>query len=62
MQLIDERECAKVLDVSVPSLRRWRLLGTGPVFRKLNGCVRYDVTDMQKFVEDRAVVRTGAVA
>jgi len=56
--LLNEKEAAKILDVSVPTLRRWRLLrNNGPTFRKLNanGSVRYALEDLQRFVEQSAV-------
>ena len=51
-----------LLKVSVSSLDRWRLLGTGPVYRKLNGGVFYELADLQRFVSDRARISTGRAA
>jgi hypothetical protein len=56
--IMKERDASKALGVSVSTLRRWRLLGNGPVFRKLNGAVRYAAPDLQKFIDDRARVST----
>lgn len=56
--LLNEKEAAKILGVSVPTLRRWRLMNnTGPTYRKLNanGSVRYAVEDLQRFVDESAV-------
>ena len=57
-QIMKEHDASKVLGVSVSTLRRWRILGSGPVFRKLNGAVRYATPDLQKFIDDRARVST----
>ena len=62
MHLINEKEVSKVLNISVPTLRRWRLLGQGPTYRKLNGAVRYDLVDLQKFIDDRVRVSTERAA
>ena len=59
-KLLNEKDAAKLLGVSVSTLRRWRRLGSGPVYRKLNGAVRYSAVDLQKFIDDRARVSTQA--
>ncbi len=48
--LIDEREAARLLNVSVPTLRRWRLLRQGPPFRKLGALVRYDQRSVESWL------------
>jgi hypothetical protein len=42
LQLIDERQAAQRLKVSVAALRRWRREKRGPPFTKIERCVRYD--------------------
>lgn len=39
--LLNEREVASYLKISVASVRRWRLLRTGPKFVKIGAAVRY---------------------
>ena len=41
-----EDEVAKRLHVSVATLRRWRLLKKGPVFKKKGALVRYRPEDL----------------
>jgi len=41
---------ADLLGVSVATLRRWRLAGDGPAFRKFGGAVRYGDRDIDAFV------------
>jgi predicted site-specific integrase-resolvase len=60
--LLNEKEAAQALAVSVPTLRRWRLLGRGPIFRKLNGAVRYATTDLNQFVDERSRTSTRRAA
>lgn len=43
-------ESAHLLGVSVPTMRRWRLLGQGPRFRKFGGAVRYFREDIEAFI------------
>jgi predicted DNA-binding transcriptional regulator AlpA len=43
-------EAARRLGVSVATVRRWRLTGAGPVFRKFGGCVRYFNSDIEQFI------------
>lgn len=59
---LKENAVARSLDVSVSTLRRWRAQGKGPIFRKLNGAVRYDPLDVRKFADDRARLCTRSAA
>ncbi len=49
--LLNEREVAALLKISIPTVRRWRMLGKPPSFRKLSGAVRYDAKDVADFLE-----------
>lgn len=57
-EIMKEKYVSKLLGVSVSTLRRWRLLGKGPIYLKLNGAVRYTAQDVQKFIDDCARVST----
>lgn len=50
LNLITEQEVSKRLNVSVASLRRWRLLSRGPQFVKIGGLVRYRPEDLDLWV------------
>jgi len=50
-KFLNERQVATFLGISVSTLQRWRLLGTGPRFRKFAGSVRYSLADIDRFVE-----------
>jgi hypothetical protein len=54
-----EQEVSKRLNVSVASLRRWRLLGRGPAFLKVGSLVRYRPEDMDAWL---ASLPTGGTA
>ena len=45
-QLLNEFAVAEILDVSVATIRRWRLLQRGPRFVKIGAAVRYKREDV----------------
>lgn len=53
LALMTEAEVSQLLCVSKAALRRWRREGRGPRFGKLERCVRYLVSDLRQFVEER---------
>ena len=55
-RLLKEHEVARVLNVEVATLRRWRWAGQGPRFIKVGAAVRYDPADLNAFI--KAGVRT----
>jgi hypothetical protein len=56
--LLTETEAAARLRVSLMTVRRWRRLGTGPIFRKLGRSVRYLPTDLAHFVSGKGRTKT----
>jgi hypothetical protein len=53
--LIDEREAAEFLGCSVAALRKWRLLGKGPTYIKVERLVRYHKADLLAYLEANRV-------
>ena len=57
---LDEKGAAEVLGVSIPTLRRWRLMKLGPRYFKPGdgprAVVRYSVVDLRDWLADRAVL------
>jgi hypothetical protein len=51
IQLINEEQAAQVLAVSVSALRRWRRENRGPAFIRCERCVRYDLREIERFLE-----------
>jgi excisionase family DNA binding protein len=45
--LLTEQELAKRLNVSLASVRRWRINGRGPLFVKVGALVRYRPEDVE---------------
>jgi hypothetical protein len=48
--LLNERQAAHLLNVKVPTLRRWRWAGKGPHFLKIGGAVRYELSELAGFI------------
>ena len=43
-------ETARLLGVSTATVRRWRLTGQGPKYRKFGGAIRYFAEDIDAFI------------
>jgi predicted DNA-binding transcriptional regulator AlpA len=50
MRLLDERQAADLLGVSVALMRKLRRLGTGPVVTRIGRLVRYAEADLLAFI------------
>jgi predicted DNA-binding transcriptional regulator AlpA len=48
--LLNEKQVAETLGLSLAALRRWRYEGRGPKFLKLGSAVRYRPTDVQEWL------------
>jgi predicted site-specific integrase-resolvase len=51
--LLTEKEVAKLLHVSVATIRRRRRAGLPPAWIKLNASVRYRLETVQRFIAER---------
>ena len=49
--LINEHEAARILGLSVKTLRRWRWAGRPPSVLKIGAAVRYDPAELASFIE-----------
>ena len=52
---IREKPAAKYIGMSVPFLRLGRMRGDGPPYLKIGRAVRYDVRDLDRWLESRRV-------
>jgi predicted DNA-binding transcriptional regulator AlpA len=50
-RFVDENQVAAITGISVGTLRKWRVYGRGPKFRKFGGAVRYDLGDLEKWIQ-----------
>ena len=51
--LVNEHEVARICGLSVASVRRWRVLSSGPRYMKIGAAVRYRVQDIALWLESR---------
>ena len=51
--LLDERDVARWIRVSVATLRYWRSEGKGPRYRQVGQLVRYAPSDVQDWLNSR---------
>lgn len=54
-QAINEDQVARVLSVSVQTLRNWRHQSKGPPYIKIGRSVRYPIEDPNQYVEDKKI-------
>lgn len=50
--LLTDVEVAALLDVSVKTVRRWRLLGRGPSYLKIHALVRYERATVEAWMRN----------
>jgi len=51
--LLNEYDVARIIGLSVASVRRWRLLRQGPRYLKIGAAVRYKPEDISAWIESR---------
>ncbi len=51
IQLLTSKQLSTILGIPEGTLRYWRNVGLGPVWHKLEGSIRYDVRDVEAYVE-----------
>lgn len=49
--MLNEHEVAKILNLKVSTLRRWRWQQKGPRFAKFGAAVRYRRSDVERYIE-----------
>jgi len=60
VQLVNEKQAARILAVSVAALRRWRREGRGPDVTHCERCVRYDLRSIERFLDQNSSVNKRA--
>ncbi len=51
--LLNETEVAKSLNVSLATVRRWRVISQGPQYKKIGASVRYDPNCVSAWLASR---------
>jgi predicted DNA-binding transcriptional regulator AlpA len=54
--LLNEHDVARITGLSVASVRRWRLLKTGPRATKIGAAVRYRPEDLRMWLDSRPTI------
>jgi excisionase family DNA binding protein len=57
-QLLTTKEAADYLRLGKPTLERFRTARAGPAYIKLGGAVRYLKTDLDRWIERNACLRS----
>lgn len=52
-KFVDERMLAAMLKLKPATLRKWRLEGRGPVFRRIGRSVRYPLNSIEAWITSR---------
>ena len=60
-QLLDQREAARLLNLSIRTMERMRLQGGGPLYVKCGRSVRYRTSDIEAWIAARVVDSTSAI-
>jgi hypothetical protein len=55
IQVVADVKAAKVLDISVQTLRNWRHMRKGPTYLKIGRSVRYRLDDLNTFMENNRI-------
>ena len=58
--LMTPADLAAKLEKSLAALAQWRYLGRGPKFIKLGRSIRYRTSDVEAWLDQQTVQRTGA--
>jgi hypothetical protein len=53
-QIVNEKQAAQILAVSIAALRRWRRERRGPPYVKLERSIRYSVTSLEQFLTENS--------
>jgi predicted DNA-binding transcriptional regulator AlpA len=61
-ELLDQKTAAKLLRLSVRTLERHRLAGTGPKFCRLGRLIRYRQSDLSDWIEGSVKSSTSVAA
>lgn len=59
LQVIGEKQAARLLSVAVQTLRNWRFLKKPPRYIKIGRSVRYQLSDLQEFMQKHKIEPEG---
>jgi predicted DNA-binding transcriptional regulator AlpA len=50
-RFVSDAEIEAIFGISRRTLQNWRVLGRGPIYRKFGSSVRYNLTDLEAWIE-----------
>lgn len=53
VEFLNESQLAQHLNVSIATVRRWRMRNTGPPFKKIGSSVRYATDKLKSWVDSQ---------
>lgn len=56
--LLNQREAAEMLNISLSTLRRWRIAGIRPNYIRLGRSIRYDKAELSEVIRERSTTWT----
>jgi hypothetical protein len=51
IQFLTGKQLSRMLGIPEGTLRYWRNVGLGPIWHKLEGSIRYDLADVEAYVQ-----------
>ena len=54
-RFLNEKQVSMVYSWPLATLRNWRFLGRGPAYSKIGRSVRYDIADLDEFMEKNRI-------
>ena len=51
--LVDTKKASEILGISHNTLKKYRMIGGGPIFMKFGRTVRYDIVDLNEWASAR---------
>jgi hypothetical protein len=55
IQMMNDRQAAKLLNIGLQTLRNWRSQHRGPDYIKIGRSIRYNATDLRKFIKSKKI-------
>ncbi len=53
--VVSDDRAAEMIGVAVQTLRNWRHQRKGPAYLKIGRCVRYQLEDLKRFMENKRI-------
>lgn len=58
-KMLNDRQAAEFLNVGLQTLRNWRSQHRGPSYHRLGRLIRYNGTDLERYLESKKIKVNG---